>query len=395
MTENHSEKNFRFIPFRREDIVQLLLQEHDVSSPSYTRFKAGNEKIELHFLKDFGALKQSLKALYAPLDPDRDTRVVVQHPQSNAQPDSHALLERLEAILVRANYDKVTDDDLQKALKSSSLFQIRLVVNVDDFDQVLLYTRGVSEKEETLSEFFGLWKRRVKFINFDRVVLFLKLKPSVDNESTLGECPPGSTLIKLFQNVPASDLEMLFPNIRIGMRLIDKLMIGVPAVVSGALVISTKLGTTLLLLASLIGFWFGLSAEPVALDKAAIFAVAASIFALGGYLWKQFSNYRNRKLKYTQALTENLYFKLLDNNAGVIYRILDDAEDSEIKESIVAYHFLLLAEGGKTEEALDADIQQWFMQTRNCSLDFEIEDALQKLDELGLAVKKEAGWFAV
>lgn len=403
MAESSSLEHLRFIPFRREDLSAVLRQQSEFSSSDLARFQAGTEKIETHYLKDFGALKSALKSLYAPIDPDRDTRVVVHddffvHEEkadhSGTEVTAENLQKSLESVLVRANYDKVTDDKLQQALKSSSLFQVRLVVDIDDFDEVLLYTRGASEREETLSEFFGLWKRRVKFTNFDRVVLFLKLKPNVDNESTLGECPPGSTLLKLFQNVPASDLEMLFPNIRIGMRMMDKLMIGVPALVSGFVVISTKLGATLLLLASLLGFWFGLSSEPVELDKAAIIAVAASLFALGGYLWKQFSNYRNRKLKYTQALTENLYFKLLDNNAGVIYRILDDAEDSEIKESTVALYFLLLSDGGKTEKALDDEIQSWFIQKLNCTLDFEIDDALQKLQKLGLAEKKEDKWFA-
>jgi hypothetical protein len=191
--------------------------------------------------------------------------------------------------------------------------------------------------------------------------------------------------LKLFQNVPASDLEMLFPNIRIGMRLLDKLMIGVPAVVSGFVVVSTKAGTTLLLLASLIGFWLGLSSDPVELDKAAMLALGAGVFALGGYLWKQLANYRNRKLKYAQALTQNLYFKLLDNNAGVIHRILDDAEDSEIKESLIAYYFLLLDVGGATAPELDDRIQDWFREHLGCEVDFDIDDALAKLLTLELA----------
>ena len=82
------------------------------------------------------------------------------------------------------------------------------------------------------------------------------------------------------------------------------------------------------LLGSLLGFWLGLSSERVELNKTTVLALLADLGALGGYLWKQFSSFRNRKLRFTQALTENLYFKLLDNNAGVLYRVLDDAEDS-------------------------------------------------------------------
>ena len=49
-------------------------------------------------------------------------------------------------------------------------------------------------------------------------------------------------------------------------------------------------------------------------------------------LWKQFSSFRNRKLRFTQALTENLYFKLLDNNAGVLFRLLDDIDRASLIE---------------------------------------------------------------
>jgi hypothetical protein len=225
-------------------------------------------------------------------------------------------------------------------------------------------------------------------------LLYIRLKDGVDSESALGECLPGSTMLKLFQNVPEADLEMLFPNIRVGMRLLDKLMVGVPALVSGGLVITTKMGATLLLLGSLLGFWFGVSSEPVQLDKTALLVLLAGIAALGGYLWKQYSNFKNRKLKYTQALTENLYFKLLDNNAGALYRILDDAEESECKESLLAYYFLLAEGRPMTPADIDRAIESWFAEQWQCKLDFEIDDALGKLLELGLARTDGKAWEA-
>jgi hypothetical protein len=190
-------------------------------------------------------------------------------------------------------------------------------------------------------------------------------------------------------------VEMLFPNIRVGMRLMDKVMIGVPALISGGLALTTKVGATLLLLGSLFGFWLGVSSEPVQLDKATLIALLAGLGALGGYLWKQFSNFRNRKLKYTQALTENLYFKLLDNNAGVIHRIVDDAEESECKESLLAYYFLLAEGEPMTAPELDQAIESWFAERWQCRLDFEIDDALNKLQALDLARADGDRWQAV
>lgn len=389
MTKIEESPPLRFIPYRRADIVTMLRAKGSLTASADAQFEQAREQIEEHFQREFCRIKQHLKNAYAPVDPDADTRSIEGIGEPAAESDLPAMLQQ---VLERANYEKIGDKGLQKALSTSSLFQVRLFVDLGDFQEVLLYTRGASKQEETLREFFGLWKRRVRFTNYERVVLYIHLKKDIDSDSTLSDCPPGSTLLKLFQNVPAADLEMLFPNIRIGMRFIDKLMIGVPAVISGGVVITTKVGATLLLLGSLFGFWLGLSAEPAKLDKAALIAVAASIAALGGYAWKQFSNFKNRRLKYTQALTENLYFKLLDNNAGVFHRVLDDAEEAEIKESLLAYHFLLETQQAITAEQLDKTIQAWFAQRWQYELNFEIEDALEKLQTLKLAQCEAGLW---
>ena len=224
----------RFIPYRRSDIATLCLEHDELDQLGQQQFLLAKEKLELHFQHEFHKIRQTLKDAYAPLDPDADTRTIA---SLETQTPSSNLKGILAGVLERANYERVTDKGLQRALKSSSLFQVRLFVDLDDFEEVLLYTRGASQREETLKELFGLWRRKVRFTNYDRVLLYIRLKNDVDSDSTLGDCQPGSTVLRLFQNVPEADLEMLFPNIRVGMRTLDKLMVGVPALVSGGLVL--------------------------------------------------------------------------------------------------------------------------------------------------------------
>ncbi|WP_262500929.1 TMEM143 family protein [Pseudohalioglobus sediminis] len=382
----------RFIPFRRSDLLQMCLADGALDKGKAEQFRQASERIEGHFQREFHGIKQQLKDAYGPLDPDADTRTVQGFRDQQAV---DRLGETLERVLDRANYEKVSREQLQRAFDSASLFQLKLYVDLDDFEEALLYTRGATPSEEEVKHFFGLWRKTVKFIKFERVVLFIRFRDDVDTESTLGGCQPGSTMLKLFQNVPGADVEMLFPNTRVGMRLIDKLLIGVPALVSGGVVMTTKLGATLVLLGSLFGFWLGMHSDPVRLDKAAVLALLAGLGALGGYLWKQYSNFRNRKLRFTQALTENLYFKLLDNNAGVIFRVLDEAEESECKESLLAYRFLLAGDGPVSAAELDASIENWLLQNWQCRLDFEIDDALNKLEYLGLACRRGDVWQAM
>jgi hypothetical protein len=208
-------------------------------------------------------------------------------------------------------------------------------------------------------------------------------------------CRAGATLLKLFRNVPRADLEMLFPNTRVRMRLLDKLMIGVPALVSGGIVLTTKLGASLVLLGSLFGYWLGLHSQPTELNQARVMVLLAGAAALAGYLWKQFSNFKNRKIRFMQALTQNLYFRNLDNNAGVFHRLANDAEEEECKEALLAYYILLQSPAPLAKAELDRQVESWLQQSWDCAVDFEIADALRKLRDLGLVEEIDGALVAV
>jgi hypothetical protein len=191
---------------------------------------------------------------------------------------------------------------------------------------------------------------------------------------------PGSTIIKLFQDVPKADLEMLFPNSEVRMKTIDKLIIGIPAVVSGIVVITTKLGASILLIASVISFWLGLSKQEVRIEPQHLIALGLGLATLGLFLFKQVNKFKNRKIKFMKALSDNLYFKNLDNNTGVFHHLIDAAEEEEFKEAILAYYFLLVENRDLTKTELDDIVERWFESKHNCRINFEIEDALYKLE---------------
>lgn len=377
-----------FIPFRYADLARLCADVVGADVLKQQQFGVAKERIEQHFSQEFSQWRNRLKQMYAPLDPDADT-LTLSFDNDDSQGD---VLEQMQALLQRANYVRVSPEALKRAFAASSLFQVRLKVNMNDFDEVVLFTRGASEQQETLPWLFGLRQRTVHFINYERVVLCLRFKDEAATDSALGGCRPGTTLLKLFQNVPDADLEMLFPNTQVGMRWRDKLMIGVPALISGVVMLSTKLGATLILLGSLIGFWLGWHSNEVSLDRTTLLALGAGFGALGAYLWKQYASFKNRRLRFTQALTQNLYFKLLDNNQGVILRVLDEAQDSECKEALLAYSFLARCEEPVEAAALDAAVEAWFQQQQGLTLDFDIVDALAKLEALGLAQVEAGQW---
>ena len=83
-------------------------------------------------------------------------------------------------------------------------------------------------------------------------------------------------------------------------------------------------------------------------------------------------------------MADNIYFKNVNNDAGVFETLIGAAEDQETKEALLAFHFLLLEGPFADAEALDKRIEEWLTATFGVHVDFEVSDALAKLEHLGL-----------
>ena len=375
----------RYIPFRKHDIITMCAKE--LTKDQQTSFKQLCELLAslIHF--QYHGTLESLKNNYAPFDPNSDTRLI-----NSVTDEQKALCQRDFAkdfanVLNAANFEVITHQDLQDALNEESLFKVRLEVEFEDFEEVVFYRRGESQLTETITSFWGLRKKPLHFTNYDRVAVFIRFKDKAYFESK-NKLPmgfePSSTIVKLFQNVPKADLEMLFPNSEVRMRPIDKMIIGSSALIGGAVVLVTKLGASLLLLFALFAFWGGFRDEAVTMTQQHFISLAIGIGVFGSFVFKEWSKFKNRKIKFMKALSDNLYFKNLDNNAGVFHTLIDAAEEEDIKEALLAYTFLLKSKNGLSAHALDEQIETWFKSKYQCELDFEISDALEKLERMHL-----------
>src|SRR5262249_58029589 len=98
---------------------------------------------------------------------------------------------------------------------------------------------------------------------YDDVVLFVAMKPEAEIRSKRDRrrlsrrgIRPGSVLIKYFRNIPSADLNALYPDVQIVMSMLDKLMLGVPAL-AGGIPILLNLWSTLTVLSLVICFYLG------------------------------------------------------------------------------------------------------------------------------------------
>ena len=194
---------------------------------------------------------------------------------------------------------------------------------------------------------------------------------------------PGSVLLKYFRNIACGDLYALFPNARVVMTNFDKAFLGVPAI-AGGIPILIKLYATISVLFVVAGIYFGGSGSVADADMKAALAALMGIVALGGFAVRQWLKYQHQTLKYHMELTENIYFRNVNNNAGIFDYLIATAEDQETKEAAIAYHFIRKAEAAPTATEIARRVETWLADNFAVNVDFKIADALETLNRFGL-----------
>ena len=281
---------------------------------------------------------------------------------------------------------KVPSSQLKDLLKDHDTDGLRVSVDPTIYDTLQIWTRGRSSEAATIFRRVRHLLQRylrpgtepgVKMM-FTRVFVAVRFK----SEKKLH--------LKVFKEVPCDKLEHLLPDGKIKMSKYDKMFLA-SGVVVGSCMVGLK---SLPMLASyqLHWTWVGLGLAALA----------------GGRAWV---GYRNKRNKYLANLAATLYFKTVANNRGVLTLLADRAVDEEFKEALLAYVFLLsplnrrgvpgtahtpLPPSRDSPAQLQARVEQWLLLRYQLKgLQFDIQDALDKLSDLGLLVRHRDGSLSV
>jgi hypothetical protein len=81
-----------------------------------------------------------------------------------------------------------------------------------------------------------------------------------------------------------------------------------------------------------------------------------------------------------------LYYQKLDGDLGAILRLIDEAEDQEYREALTSWFLLwrIAPHDGWTLEELDRSAEQFLQAELKRDVDFDVEDALDKLLRWGM-----------
>lgn len=377
----------------------MCAEEGKLDADRQVLFRRFCEILSAYYHFQFHAVLERLKDRFFRIDPDSPFRRYKEADSGTNAQETESFFTDIQSLLIKANFQPLREKELRESFQNQSLIHLSTDVDFDDFERYLFYWRGSKTSKGFIRKFRYL-KKEISFETLDRVVLLVRFKNRDYFENKKVNLKklhfiPGQTYLFYFKNVPKADLEIIFPNVKISMTLKDKLFFLLPLFGVGLSTLFKMYGN-LLILIGLILLAFGLtsyldtlgiSPDIIPNRMTSLIAVVASItIVLGGFAIKQYLNYKNKWIEFLNDVTQNLFFRSISINSGVFQSLIDTAEEEECKEAILAYYHLLTHEKSMTPAELDAHIEAWFRDRFQTGLNFDIEDALHKLQCLRTAI---------
>jgi hypothetical protein len=378
----------KFIPVRKEDLLGTLVAQGAFADREecelFRRF-ARTFRTICHYV--YSETLDRLRDDYYYFNPEVAGLPTTDRTKSECSYED--LVRSLDGVLKDANFEELPHEDVADAHRKRTV-RVEVKAEHDDFREVRFYRRGHHVEEIEVNEWFGLRKRKSTIEVFDDVVLLIAMKSQAEIGSR-GELRflkrrkivPGSVLLKHFHNIACGDLYALFPNARVVMSRFDKAFLGLPAI-AGGIPIALKLYATISVLFLVAGIYLGGSGSIADSDMKTALAALMGIVALGGFAMRQWFKYQHQSLKYHMELSENIYYRNINNNAGIFDYLIGTAEDQESKEALLAYHFIRTAPDVSTADEVATRVEAWLAENFEVNLDFDVADALDTLGRYGL-----------
>jgi hypothetical protein len=376
----------QFIPVRKADLIRTLLAGDELAGPDKDKFQQLCRLLASIFHYEYFEQLERLRDDYYYFNPQLETTLRFEPEVLDAAYTD--LVAALTKVLKGANFVELSKHEIEEAHHQRPFLRVSVKAPLNEFRDVRFFRRGHHRARMQMSRWFGLYRKSIDVEVFDDIVLLVAMKPLSEMKlkwefRRMAErgIRPGSVFIKYFRNIRRMDLATLFPNVRVVMGNLDRLMLWVPAVVLGTPMV-VKVLSTISVLFIVLGFYLGLRAAIDDAEFSGALAAAGALAALFGFLMTQWIKYERQSLKYQKQITDNVYFNNINNNVGIFDYIIGAAEEQECKEAFLAYFFLLTAKEPLNQEQLDGRVEEWLRKNFDMDIDFEVDDAVAKLERL-------------
>lgn len=369
-----SEASERAIPIRTSDLIRALAADPSLSPAERAQFLQFCRILGAVFHYEYYDWLVSLKDLYAPLDPDSDCVPIAEGSAERTEDADEAFLQPFEAALIRANYRPLNLKIVEDAVTAPNELGLNYVPDFKIFEHLRIYVRGRTLVSRFIRSARTRFRRReVIHPGYARLIIVIKFR---EGTKALDQYARSDVLyLRLFKDVPHVDMEMHLPEhgVKVKMRTIDKAQIASPVVTAVTLWVGKLI----------INF-----ASPVPL-----LGILAAPFTAG---LNSFFGFQRAKQKHLAHMIRHLYYLTLANNASVINRLVDSAEEEDFKETLLAYFFLWRNHEDPEpwdQPRLDRAVEQYLGERTGLQIDFEVSDAARKLFRLGLARADSRGFL--
>lgn len=346
-----------FVPFHVDVLLERMLTDQHLTEGQASQFHELRNMLANRFHYEYRKTLEMLKKDFAGINPEPDTRCQQKYSVAELDEKCTQLDKGVKYVLARSNFAALTPEQLDACLELQPVGGLSVYVDKQDFSKFDVFFRGIRDDTVKETRFFFLkreWKTKV----FSRVVVIARSSGN-DKERLI---------IKIFKDVSVENLKIIVPRIRLGMPVFDRLKIS--GTVFGSLV--TPLSK--LLFAFMLSWWW--------------FIVVTSGFMIA--MFKGIFSFLNSRTKYLHVFSSQLYYLTLSNNEAALTSLVDIAEEQELKETLLAYFMLfILRDRNLTMQQIDDAVERWLKEQFGFDVDFEVDDALHKLSELGLLILQE------
>lgn len=362
-----------FIPITAAELKQVLLA-HPRAAPHQAHLQRVFESLTSILNHDYRNLHQQLETHYSVLDPDRDLKLLTEPTVDQCDASLRHMRGYLHDLLRAANFTQLNHQQIRGAMQSSSYWGVRLQVNFNLFESIDVYSRGDIVGVRTRRLWSSYWKlTELQVPIYQRLVAVFKLKPDakLTNVPVSGDFQRDRLHLSMFKNIPQADVDMLLPGSNIRFNWIDRTKIFAPTLGGIGLTLFKILRGAIVIAAT---------------GLAAVMGIAVLIVGVLGYAVKSVVSYFHTKDKYLLNMTRSLYYQKLDSNAGVIFRLLQEARQQDLLESIVVYFVLATSDQPLSERAMCLRIEVLLKDLLAIEIRFDSYSAMKRLHRLGIVL---------
>ena len=386
-----------FLPITRSALLDRLTRPSAWPAGVSTEARRFFRYLTYWRQQQHNAAATALDQAYEQFNPDSDLLMTRQFTQGERDASQKRVVEDVNSLLRQANYRRIDPGDIEMIMTKESHYGLDFQLDLGAFEELEIYFRGASTRKDQRRVFRKFFrKEEFEVPIFQRLFILFKLKSDeqriqevmksrqVDRKKATkivkklrSLVPDGvsseNIYLKLFKNMPRSDVEMIFPNTRVKFRLFDKIKLG--AMSGGA-----------------VGFGLITSAGKIALLASNPIAALGALGGLGAAAFRQVMNFFNTRQRYMVVMAQNLYFHALADNRGVIMTLADRAADEDVKEEMLLYSVLTKEKVRRADlRAVDHAIEEYLCNSFGVNVDFDLDDALERLLSDGIVIEEADG----